>query len=97
MKLYTFYMTCEAALYIPFQALPLPAVISPLQSGTYLDLYVWRPSLAVLITQVAGEAVKELPSWAGPDVIIAATMSKLDSIVAAASAQATSSQPLHLC
>lgn len=38
--------------------------------------------------QVAGEAVKELPSWAGPDVIIAATMSKLETIVAAASAQA---------
>jgi len=31
--------------------------------------------------------VKELPTWAGPDVIIAATMSKLDVIVAAASAQ----------
>ena len=40
------------------------------------------------ILQVAGEAVKELPSWAGPDVIIAATMTKLDTIVAAASAQA---------
>ncbi|BDA49640.1 probable Ankyrin repeat domain-containing protein 54 at N-terminal half [Coccomyxa sp. Obi] len=37
--------------------------------------------------QVAGDAVRELPTWAGPDVIIAATMSKLDGIVAAASAQ----------
>ena len=37
--------------------------------------------------QVAGEAVKDLPSWAGPDVIIAAAMSKLDGIVAAASAE----------
>ncbi len=37
--------------------------------------------------KVAGDAVKELPTWAGPDVIIAATMSKLDIIVAAASAQ----------
>ena len=41
--------------------------------------------------QVAGEAVKDLPSWAGPDVIIAAAMSKLDSIVAAASAEVCSS------
>ena len=41
----------------------------------------------LLAIQVAGEAVKELPSWAGPDVIIAATMTKLDAIVAAASAQ----------
>jgi hypothetical protein len=38
--------------------------------------------------QVAGDAVKELPAWAGPDVIIAATMSRLDGIVAAANAQA---------
>lgn len=37
--------------------------------------------------QVAGDAVKELPSWAGPDVIIAVTLSKLDTIVAAANAQ----------
>ncbi len=43
--------------------------------------------------QVAGEAVKELPSWAGPDVIIAATMSKLDTIVAAASAEVPSFAP----
>ena len=41
----------------------------------------------LLALQVAGEAVKELPSWAGPDVIMAATMTKLDAIVAAASAQ----------
>lgn len=42
-------------------------------------------------TQVAGDAVRELPTWAGPDVIIAATMSKLDGIVAAASAQVCTS------
>ena len=45
----------------------------------------------LLAVQVAGEAVKELPSWAGPDVIMAATMTKLDAIVAAASAQ------VHTC
>ena len=39
-------------------------------------------------SQVAGEAVKDAPSWAGPDVIIATTMDKLDHIVAAANAQA---------
>ena len=41
----------------------------------------------LLTLQVAGEAVKEAPSWAGPDVIIAATLKKLDQIVAAASAE----------
>ena len=45
----------------------------------------------VTLTQVAGDAVRELPTWAGPDVIIAATMSKLDGIVAAASAQVRTS------
>lgn len=44
--------------------------------------------------QVAGEAVKDAPSWAGPDVIIATTMDKLDHIVAAANAQAS---PPTLC
>lgn len=41
------------------------------------------------VSQVAGEAVKDAPSWAGPDVIIATTMEKLDGIVAAAHAQAS--------
>ncbi len=44
--------------------------------------------------QVAGEAVKDAPSWAGPDVIIATTMDKLDKIVAAANAQAFPSRTL---
>ena len=46
-----------------------------------------RSMLRVL--QVAGEAVRDAPSWAGPDVIIATTMDKLDGIVAAAHAQAS--------
>lgn len=45
--------------------------------------------------QVAGDAVKELPAWAGPDVIIAATLSKLDHIVAAANAQVTLHRSIH--
>lgn len=40
--------------------------------------------------------MKELPTWAGPDVIIAATMSKLDGIVAAASAQVSTCQSVPL-
>ena len=43
------------------------------------------------MVQVAGEAVKDLPSWANPDVIIAATLGKLDRIVAAASAEVSAS------
>lgn len=39
--------------------------------------------------------MKELPTWAGPDVIIAATMSKLDVIVAAASAQVGTCQHMQ--
>ena len=59
----------------------------PASSAWVRELLVLRSSGGLLALQVAGEAVKELPSWAGPDVIMAATMTKLDAIVAAASAQ----------
>lgn len=64
--------------------------VRPRNHPTYEPLMCAPDSacMSACTMQVAEDAVKELPAWAGPDVIIAATMSRLDGIVAAANAQA---------